>query len=485
MVILLSPLIPKALRLLVSAAIVSGIAFFFYSLVPSNIETIALTFLLAILGISTVWGLPEAITSSILAVLLLNYFFVPPLGWTLGGPRDWMALVAFLITAVTASQLSIRARRRAAEAMERRREAEKLHLLGQGMLLKEEAYETASELMDRIVGIFDVRGAAFYSKAENSIYRSGPEVSRISDEELRAAAASAEPIVAAKSQIAYVPVRRAEGTIGSIGFAGCLLSKEALNSVAYLVAIDAERTRSIMEANRIEAARQSEVLRTALLDALAHDLKTPLTSVKGAITHLLDKLHGHEEEELLILANEETDRLIHLSAEIIEMARIDAGKLHPERHPSAIGEIIETCIREFGERLNGHPIELQVPGSLHLVELDPDLIQKAIRQLLDNAIKYSPTGSAIAMSARLLNGSIVVSVTDQGPGIDAKDQPRVFDKFFRGPQWKYSVKGTGLGLSIAKGMVEAHGGDIWLSSEPGKGASFSFSLPVEQGSSSS
>lgn len=468
-----------AARALASSAIVAVVVFVCSSLVRVNNTTVALSLLLAILGIAAGWGLAEALVASIIAVLLFNYYFLPPVGtFTIADPQNWVALVAFLITAATASQLSARAKRRAAEADARRREVERLYALGQAMLLSGSLRSTANEIITSIIRTFEISSTVFFSKSENEFFRSGPESSAISDDQLRAVAGQDGPVVDREKRIAIVPVRLGGQTIGSLGFSGCSLSTAALNAVAYLAAIGMERARAMDQASRLEAARQSEALKSALLDALAHDLKTPLTSIKGAVTHLLARPQDAQQRELLTIVNEEADRLHRLAVEVFEMASIEAAKLHPERAPHAIGDIIGAALQAHEDSLTDRPVDLQIPDSLPLVDVDFDFIQQVLKQLFDNAVKYSPAGSPLAISARAQSEKVVVSLADRGTGIHEQELSRVFDKFYRGRESRNGVPGTGLGLSIAKGIVEAHGGKIWVTSQPGSGSVFSFSLPV-------
>jgi two-component system sensor histidine kinase KdpD len=469
-------------RFIASLSFIAAITLFYRHVAAANNTTIALTYLLAILGIATAWGLLEATVASVLAVLAFNYFFLPPMGTlTIADPENWVALTAFLITAITASQLSVRVRRRAAEAIERRQEVERLYALGQAMLLSGGLRPTAREIVNQIMQIFDVPAAVLYIKAECEFIRPEPETPSMSDQRLREAAEFNEPAVDQEGQTALAPLRLGGQTIGSLGVAGRVLSKAALNAVAYLVAIGIERARTQEEANRIEAARQSERLKSALLDALAHDLKTPLTSIKGALTHLLGKQHDAEEDELLTLANEETDRLNRLVGEVIEMSRIDAGKLHPERHPQAVAKIVSAAMKEIEIHWGDRPVKVEIPAGLPPADADFDFILQVVKQLLDNALRYSPAGSPITISAEQRNEKIVVSVIDRGAGIDEQEQSRIFEKFYRGREWRDQVSGTGLGLSIARGIIEAHGGKIWVASQPGSGSVFSFSLPIRKG----
>jgi two-component system sensor histidine kinase KdpD len=471
-------------RLLASAGIIAAIAAFYSLVAPANAITISLTFLMAVLAIAAAWGLTEAVLASALAMMSFNYFFLPPVGTLrISDPHNWVALAAFIVTAITASQLSVSAKRRAAEAEARHREVERLYALGQAMLLSSNLRSTAGDIVSQFVKTFDIPTAAFYGIAENEFFRSNSEAFSIAEEQLKTVANRQDPWIDPEKDVAVVPVRLGNLAIGSLGIVGRTLSPAALNAVAYLVAVGIERARSLEEASQIEAARQSETLKSALIDALAHDLKTPLTSIKGALTHLLGRAQGAEEQELLSLANEETDRLHRLVAEVLEMAQIDAGKLHPEFRPENIGEIAFAAVRELEGLLKGREVKLQIPPDLPPVDVDFDIVQHALKQLIDNALRYSSEDAPITVTAECCGGDVVIRVADRGIGIEEEERSRIFDKFFRGRSSRYQVPGTGLGLSIAKAIIEAHGGKIWAESEPGNGSVFNISLPVSRKSS--
>jgi len=474
-------LLRSTIRVLVSLTFIAVIVLVYFKFVTVNPTTVALTLLLAVLGIAARWGLTESIIASLAAMLAFNYFFLPPIGtFEIADSQNWVALLAFLITAFIASQLSVRARRRTAEADARRREVERLYALGQTMLMSGSVRTTARDTINSIMRTFEIPGAVVFSKGENEFFRSDPQTQTISDEQLRWIAGSEEPLIDRQRQIAIMPIRLGGQVLGSLGFIGCTLSTAALNAVTYLVAIGIERARSLEEGSKTEALRQSEALKAALLDALAHDLKTPLTSIKGAVSHLLAKPRDAEEKELLTIANEEADRMNQLVVEVLEMARIEAAKFHPERSPHAVGEIISAAVQAQEEALKGRRVELHIAEPLPPADVDFEFIQQVLKQLLDNAVKYSPPGSPLTISAAVAGERIVISVTDRGEGITEDEQTRIFEKFYRGRDSRDHVLGTGLGLSIAKGIIEAHGGKIWVTSQPGKGSIFSFALPISK-----
>jgi two-component system sensor histidine kinase KdpD len=470
----------RAWRFAASIAIVAAVIAV-YRLLPVNATTVALSLLLAVLGISAWWGLAAAILASVVAMLGFNYYFLPPLrNFTIQDPQNWVALAAFLLTSVTASQLAERARRRAAEAEARRMESERLYELVQAMMLRGSPASTIREFVHNVVRVFGCSGAAFYYRPTQEIVRSGSETKAISDHDLMALAEVEDVSIDPGRGIATAPVRFGGRPMGSLALVGSPPSEHIVRSIVNLVAITIEKARAIEDAAHAEAARQSELLKAALLDSLAHDIKTPLTSIKAAVTSLLGTSEGPQ-QELLTIINEEADRLNRLAAEVIEMARIEAGRLHLEKAAVSVATLVEQALAGFTPPLESRRVSVEIEEGLPPAEADAELIRAVVRQLVENALKYSPPRSPLAVSARAKNGKIVIGVADRGPGIEENERFRIFEKFYRGRAHRYDTKGTGMGLAIAKGIVEAHGERIWVESEPGQGSAFFFTLPVHGG----
>jgi len=245
-----------------------------------------------------------------------------------------------------------------------------------------------------------------------------------------------------------------------------------------------QRHREVVAASeqlgRAEAARQSEQLRTALLDSLTHELRTPLTAIKASVTGLRGdrNLSAEDRSDLLAVIDEETDRLNRLVGQVTEMAALDASAVELRLQPRAMRDVIDAALDECGACLRSHPVEVRVPTGLPAVRVDAARIQEVLRLLLENAAKYSPAGAPITISSERRDGRVVTSVADRGTGIPEAELALVFDKFYRGQQQRAHSPGTGMGLAIAKAIVEAHHGKIAATSQPGRGSVFAFTLPL-------
>jgi two-component system sensor histidine kinase KdpD len=464
---------------------VLGITFVCFRVLHVNVTTVALAYLLAILAVSTVWGLAVAVVMSIAAVLAFNYYFLPPIGtFSIADPQNWIALGAFLTASVIASHLSSRARQRAEDASARRREIERLYRFSQQLLETGNVIELLNRIPTQIVDVFEMGAAALFLANKQKVYRSGLEIPQLDVERLKAVVAREEPEIDAPSSVCLVAVRLGVRAIGSLGISGAVLSRQTLEALGTLVAIAIERARAIEQLGQTEAAREGERLRTALLDSVTHDLRTPLTSIKASVTSLLSNpaLSAAQRQELLTIINEESDRLNRLVGEAAEMSRLDAGEVALRLEPHSIEDVIRSALEKCKSALGTRTVRVEVQSGLPSVRVDLERAKEVLVHLLENANQYSPQEQPITVAAELSGDTIVTSVADRGSGIDDPEQGLIFEKFYRGKDQRYRVQGTGMGLPIAKAIVEGHGGSISVTSQLGHGSVFSFTLPVVRGS---
>ena len=448
-----------------------------------NATTVALTYLLIILAVSTVWGITVSLTLSVIAMVLFNYYFLPPVGrLTVSDPQNWVALIAFWVVAVLASQLSNRARQQADAASARRREIEKLYGFSRSLLESGNVMELLNRIPAQIVNSFEVGGAAIYLAEKQKVYRSGPAIPLLDTDHLKQMTSRDEPLFDSENGLCFIAVRMGLRPIGSLGISGAPLSRETLEAVATLIAIAMERARAVEQLGQNEAAREGEQLRTALLDAVTHALRTPLTSIKASVTNLLSQhaLNEDQKHELLTIINEESDRLNRLVGEAGEMASLDAGEVELRTESRNVEDVIAAALEQCHKNLGQRQVEVRVPPGLPHVFADVARAREALVHLIDNANRYSPAGQPIIVTAERSGDFVAISVADRGAGIDSLEQALIFQKFYRGKDQRYAIEGTGMGLPIAKAIVEAHGGTIGVTSQLGQGSVFTFTLPADR-----
>jgi two-component system, OmpR family, sensor histidine kinase KdpD len=468
----------------VSLVVIAGVTLFYRHLLHVNQTTVALSFLLAILAVSAVWGMAVSVFMSVVAVLAFNYFFLPPVGTlTIADPQNWVALFAFLVTSITGSRLSSRIRQEADEAHQRRREVERLYRFSRQLLGEGNVIQLMNAIPDYIVECFEAGAAELFLPQKDKFYRSGFGAAHLDEEKMKTAFLNDEVTLDSEHNQYFFPVRLGVRAIGSVGISGALLSRQSVEAVSTLVAIAIERARAVEQLGQTEAERQGERLKSALLDSITHDFRTPLTSMKAAVTSLLSSAASATagSRELLTIINEECDRLNHLIAEAGEMAKLEAGELTLDLAPVRMEEIIQGALVHCKAALIGRSVEVRIAPNLPMVHADLERAKEALVQLIDNANLYSDKGKPITISAELTGDYVTTSVADRGPGIDDFEQTMIFDKFYRGKDQRYLVRGTGMGLPIAKAIISAQQGNISVTSQLGHGSVFSFTLPVDHG----
>jgi len=467
----------------VSLAVVAGIIGFYRHVLHVNQTTVALSFLLAILAVSAVWGMAVSVFMSVVAMLSFNYFFLPPVGtFTVTDPQNWVALLAFLLTSITGSQLSSRIRKEADEAHQRRREVERLYRFSRQLLGEGNVIQLMNAIPDYIVESFEVGAAELFLPQKDKFYRSGFGAAHLDEEKMKVAFLHDELNLDAEHAEYFVPVRLGVRPIGSLGISGAQLSRQSLEAVGTLVAIAIERARAVEQLGQTEAERRGERLKSALLDSITHDFRTPLTSMKASVSSLLSGSNSDSAQarELLTIIDEECDRLNHLVEEAGEMAKLEAGELTLDLAPVRVDEIIEAALAHCKSALAGRQVDLRLNPNLPAVRADLERAKEALVQLIDNANLYSPTEQPITITAELTGDTVTTSVSDRGPGIDDFEQTMIFDKFYRGKDQRYLVRGTGMGLPIAKAIIAAQQGNMSVTSQLGHGSVFSFTLPVDR-----
>jgi len=376
-----------------------------------------------------------------------------------------------------ASDLSERARRQAEQANRRRRELERLYAFSQSLLTNDNVLQLLNRIPENLASTFGLRGAALMLDSKDTVYRSDPNA--VFDKgNLKATIARGEMTVGDGGS--YIPLRTGVRTTGALAVSDPTLSRETMEAIGSLIGIAIERMRAVDEVTKSRAMQENERLRSALLDSVTHEFRTPLTSIKASVTSLLSSLElDHSQQtELLTVIDEEADRLNRLVGEAAEMAQLDAGSVKLNKRPAEVKEVIEAAVTEKRSALHDRSIEIRVPEGLPAVEMDFERIREVLTHLVENAAKYSEQGTPIVISAAREARNIAVSVADQGPGIDSLEQTLIFDKFYRGKNQRYSAAGTGMGLAICKVIVETHGGTIGVVSQLGKGSVFTFTLPL-------
>jgi two-component system, OmpR family, sensor histidine kinase KdpD len=465
----------------VAALLLTGVTYFYRVILHVNQTTVALSFLLAILAVSAVWGMAVSLFMSVTAMLLFNYYFLPPVGTlTIADPQNWVALFAFLFTSIMGSQLSAKIRREADAANSRRREVERLYSFSQKLLAEGNVIQLMNAVPNYVVECFEAGAVELFLPQKDKYYRSGYGAAQMDEEQLKSAYLRDEVVVDSQQVLYFLPVRMGVKPIGSLGISGSKLSRQTLDAIGSLIAIAIERARAVEQLGESEADRQGERLKSALMDSIAHDFRTPLTSIKAAVTTLLagpnsDPQQGHE---LLTIINEECDRLNHLVEEASEMAKLEAGEFELHLETVHVEEMIDRALQHLKKPLSDRRVIVRLNPELPPVRADVDRAQEILVQLIDNANMYSAKDQPITITAERNGDAVTTSVADRGPGIDTFEQGLIFDKFYRGRDQRYQVRGTGMGLSIAKAIVEAHRGTISVTSQLGHGSVFSFSLPV-------
>jgi two-component system, OmpR family, sensor histidine kinase KdpD len=456
--------------------------------------TVALALLLVVLGTATLSRLGIAIVVSVVAMLTLNFFFLPPVGtFTIADPQNWIALFAFLIVAMIASNLSAAAQDRAREAIARRNEVTRLFDLTRDVLLTTETAGAMDVLARHVARRFELSRVAICLPGDHgwTIHQGGLEEVPIDVGILDTSLAKARGTLefdayqraygghvrtGEGNDIAVVPLRHGTKAVGLLAAVSPSLDIGTLDAVAGVVAIAIERAQFLEERDAAELVKQKADLAATLLASLSHDLRTPLTAIRVAVENLRGEVSSGDRVSQADAAIAELDRLTRLFQDILDMARIDAAGITIDRQWVDAGDVVDAAIALVQHTLQGRAVRVDTESDL-AVEIDPRLASVALSHLLENAAQYSPKDGEIAVMARVDPDGLRVSVTDHGPGLDPGELDHLFERFYRGRAARHVTFGTGMGLSITRGLLAAAGGRVWAENVPGGGARFSIVVP--------
>jgi two-component system, OmpR family, sensor histidine kinase KdpD len=443
----------RALVSMAAVAAVTGLVYLLRDFVP--VLTLGALYVLAVLPVAVLFGSASAVVVSIVSMLVFNYLFLPPvLTFTLSGEENWLALSIYVVTGLIVADLAARSRRRAREAEQRERETA---LLAEAAAVLLSGAELSGEL-DRVA-----EGAARVLRFKTARIELG------SDRSPRAG----ETAVRLRSS------GRTVGTLYVGGGRGSSLEgrRRFLDALASLLAVAIDREELTREALEAEALRRSDSIKTAILRAVSHDLRSPLTAIRAALEALESSdltLDAADREGLLGTALAETKRLNRVVRNLLDLSTLQAGAVRPQPKLRTIEGLLDQALVHIA---SDRRVDVSLPADLPLVSVDPVQLEHALLNLLENALKFSPTDSRITVDVVGLADEVIVRIADHGPGLPADELDLVFEPF-RHASTVSRRQGAGLGLAIAKGFVEANAGRIWVESNPGEGASFVLALPA-------
>ena len=474
----------------------AGLTIALLALGIANPTTAALTYLLLVLFAASYTSLTAAIVTSIAAMLAVNYFFLPPHGsFTIADPTNWVALGAFLVVSVVASQLSTSARARAREAQDRRRELARLFDVSRDILMTTETDSAIGTIARHVARRFELDTVKICVPAANGgwdVSEGGATVVDVTERQLDRTLAAAKGVLEFDSrarvysghqaiesgELVLVPIRFGTRPIGLMGIRPGALEAGTAEAIAGVVAVTLERESVLAERKSADTAHQRAQLSSALLASISHDLRTPLTAIQVALENVADPaVPEHERVEQSALARDQIAQLNRLVQDILDMARIETSSISVERQWATPEEVVEAAVAGREDLLRHHQIRVTAAADV-AAEIDPRLTTMALAHLLENAAQYSPRGSVIAVDASADHAGLRISVSDEGPGLDVQELPRLFEPFYRGHAARERAAGSGMGLPITRGLLAPQGGKVWGENISPHGARFSILLPA-------
>ncbi|MGD0546982.1 MAG: ATP-binding protein [Terracidiphilus sp.] len=440
-----------------------------------------MVFLVLVVWSSTQAGQWLALYIAALCALSFDYYFLLPYGTLrLEGPQEWVAMISFLLCCLVVGRVAQLARNKARQADERRADVERLYELSQEMMLQGDAAGLIHDLPRMIARIFGLDGVVLYVRDQDQFYTSTPNMPMSIQASMRAMTLNQNPTLVIPGEFTVRTLMMGLQPVGALGLRPARLSHEVATAISAQVAIALTRAMAIAASTHMEAAREGERLRAALIDSLTHELRTPLTAIRAAAT-ALQECEGMDDAlrlELAAIVDEESARLDRLIGEAVEMAEIDASVVEVRPVPHHPRALLDQAVEESRKALSGRRVVVAVAEPDEPAWFDPHLLSRVLRHLLENAARFTPPDGRILLGCQRIGERLEFLVEDDGPGIDATDLPFIFEKFYRGKKRAGKSKGTGMGLAISRAILAAHGGGIEAESPPGKGACFRFWVPL-------
>jgi len=441
-----------------------------------NVSASGLIYLLIVLFVALWAGFRQAVLVSLAALLCQWFFFVPPAyTWAVSDPANYVEMFVFFVTSLIVSRLSSRAEQNADDAIRQRETFEKLYDFTRKALLLDLHKNPSPQLASYIASSFSVDAIAIYDADLSTLESLGSWP--VDPMEL----AKSTCLFEANQDDATWHLSRRVLRLGKVAIGALLIRSDlkplTIDAIASLVSMTFDRYRGFTNETRAEAARQTEQLRSVVLDRLAHTFKTPLTAIRTASAGLLelgDISPAHA--DLASLIDEQSALLNELATRLLQTARLEPEKVSLQKQKVAIADVIQDAVGNRDGVIDGHALEVSMSGQTLATRGDRELLATIVRQFLDNAAKYSYPGTRISISAEQCASEIIVAVHNEGEPIPSGERQRIFDRYYRSPATEQLAPGTGIGLSIAKKAAEAHNGHVWVVSDRQIGTTFYLSV---------
>jgi two-component system sensor histidine kinase KdpD len=458
-----------------------------------------MVYLFGVAVVATRWGRGPSAWASLMSVAAFDFFFIPPYySFAVSDVQYLLTFAVMLVVALLISRLAAHKSQQAEAARVREQRTAALYAMSRELVTQRGFEKLASIASRHIHDIFDCQVAVFLPDREGRVHLHRGDALHFDLDPKEAGISQwvfdhKEPAghgtnTLPGSDSVYLPLLGSQGPVGVLGVRSSrpdvLVGPEQfhlLETFANQMALALERGRLAEETQEARVQTETERMRNAVLSSVSHDLRTPLATIVGATSALLNDnspLEAVSRQELIRSISDEADRLDRLLKNLLDMTRLEAGAMQLRKDWNALEEVGGTALTRVGSRLDGHPVSTTFPRDLPLVLADGVLIEQVLVNLLENAAKYSPPNSPIEVTATVNDDAILTEVADRGFGIPSGEEARIFEKFYRIHPDREG--GVGLGLTICRGIIEAHGGRVWVENRSGGGSVFRFTLPLEK-----